>query len=153
VLSSQRRWAQLRALDGSLAETTWRDPWKLDALMLQVQWRCQEEVAPDVRRQRGDEALAMIDQAVSTQPAIVLYALRVQSALAAQRAAAVVESIWAYGHGLFADGSLDPAQVRGALRELLRLLDEQTGADRARLEEVRQRLLDDIQSLGRKLPK
>ena len=152
VLSAQRRWAQLRDLDGALAEATWRDPWKLDALMLQVQWRCQEEVTPDVRRQRGDEALAMIDQAVPTQPAIVLYALRVQSALAAQRTAAVVESIWEYGHGLFADSSLDPAQVRGALRELLRLLNEQKGADRARLEEVRQRLMDDMQSLGRKLP-
>jgi hypothetical protein len=152
VLASQHRWAQLRDLDGSLAEATWRDPWKLDALMLQVQWRCQEEVAPEVRRQRGDEALGMIDQAVSTQPAMVLYALRVQSALAAQRAAAVVESIWEYGHGSFADGTLDPAQIRVALRELLQLLNEQTGADRVRLAEVRNRLLDDMQALGRKLP-
>jgi hypothetical protein len=54
VLASQQRWAELRDLDGLLAEATWRDPWKLAAIMLQVQWRCEEEVASSVRLQRGD---------------------------------------------------------------------------------------------------
>ena len=40
VLASQHRWDELRSLDDSLAEATWRDPWKLDAVLLQVQWRC-----------------------------------------------------------------------------------------------------------------
>jgi hypothetical protein len=151
VLASQHRWAQLRDLDGSLAEATWRDPWKLDAVMLQVQWRCQEEVAPGVRPQRGDEALAMIDQAISAQPAIVLYALRVQSALAAQRPDAVVESIWEYGHGLFTDDTLDRAPLREALQELLQLLNKQAGADGARVQEVRNRLLDDIREPSRQV--
>jgi spermidine synthase len=146
VLASQQRWAELRDLDGSLADATWRDPWKLDAIMLQVQWRCQEEVASSVRLQRGDEALAMIDQAIAAQPAIVLYALRVQSALAAHRSDAVVESIWEYGHGLFTDDALDRAQLRGTLQELLQLLNKQAAAG-ARVAEVRTRLLDDIREL------
>jgi hypothetical protein len=146
VLASQHRWTELSDLDGSLSEATWRDPWKLDAVMLQVQWRCQAEAASNVRRQRGDETLAMIDQAIAAQPAIVLYALRVQSALAANRPDAVVESIWEYGHGLFSDNTLDRAQLRGALQELVGLLNKQVGTG-ARSAEVRNRLLDDIRAL------
>jgi spermidine synthase len=155
VLASQRRWTELHALDESLAQARWSDPWKLDAILLQVQWRCEEESASDVRRQRGDEALAMIDEAVAARPALILYALRVQSALAAHRSEAIVESIWEYGHGLFADAPEPPerAQTRTALNELLQLLDRQTGADRAgadtaRVEQVRDRLLDDVRELS-----
>ncbi len=149
ALASEQRWAELRALDDSLSEATWRDPWKLDAILLQAQWRCQDEAPPAIRRQRGEEALALIDQAVSAQPAIVLYALRVQSALAAHRSDAVVESIWEYGQGLFTDRTLDHTQIRTALQELLQLLSQQTGADRLRVQEVRNRLLVDIRELAR----
>jgi hypothetical protein len=90
----------------------------------------------------------MIDQAIAAQPAIVLYALRVQSALAAQRSDAVVESIWEYGHGLFTGNTLDRAQLRGTLQELLQLLNKQAAAG-ARVAEVRTRLLDDIRELAR----
>jgi spermidine synthase len=151
LLASQRRWADLHALDDSLGEATWTDPWKLDAILLQVQWRCQEEGANDVRHQRGDEALALLDAAVAARPALVLYALRVQSALAAHRAEAVVESIWEYGHGLFADAPPEQperAQTQAVLKELLQLLDKQTGADRARVAEVRGKLLDDVRDLS-----
>lgn len=151
ALASQRRWADLRALDDSLGEARWSDPWKLDAILLQVQWRCQEEGADDVRHHRGDEALAMIDEAVAAQPAIVLYALRVQSALAAHRKDAIVESIWEYGHGLFADAvpaRPERTQTQAALNELLQLLVKQTGTDSARVEEVRGKLLDDVRDLS-----
>jgi spermidine synthase len=148
-LASQSRWADLHALDDSLGEARWSDPWKLDAILLQVQWRCQEEGADDVRHQRGNEALAMIDEAVAAQPAIMLYALRVQSALAAHRSDAIVESIWEYGHGLFASGLPDHQQTQAALNELVQLLGKQTGAtDRTRLEEVRGRLLDDVRDMS-----
>jgi predicted membrane-bound spermidine synthase len=149
VLASQHRWAELRDLDDSLSEALWRDPWKLDAILLQVQWRCQDEAPADTRRQRGDEALALIDQAVSAQPALVLYALRVQSALAARRSDAVVESIWEYGHGLFTDSTLDHTQIRTALQELLQLLGQQGDAERLRVQEVRLRLVNDIRELAR----
>jgi len=145
VLASQLRWDELRTLDDSLAEASWRDPWKLDAVLLQVQWRCEHA---NVHRQRADEALALIDQAISAQPAIVLYASRVQCALAAKRPDVVVESVWEYGHGLFSDSSLDPPQVRDALQQLMQVLSRQTGADRARVQEVRQRLQEDVQELG-----
>jgi spermidine synthase len=152
VLAAQRRWADLHALDDSLGQAGWRDPWKLDAILLQVQWRCREEGADDVRHQRGEEALAMIDEAVAARPAIVLYALRVQSALAARRSDAIVESIWEYGHGLFADaapGQPERRQTQAALNELVQLLAKQTGtADSARREEVRGRLLDDVRDLS-----
>ena len=79
----------------------------------------------------ADEALNLIDQAISAQPAIALYAARVQSALAAKRSNVVVESIWEYGEGLFADASLDRAEVRPALQQMLQVLNRQTGADAA----------------------
>jgi spermidine synthase len=151
ALASQRRWAELHSLDDSLGEAKWSDPWKLDAILLRVQWRCQEEGPDDVRRQRGDEALAMIDEAVAARPAIMLYALRVQSALAAHRSEAIVESIWEYGHGLFADAALEQAertQTQAALNELLELLNKQSGTDSVRVKEVRARLLGDIRDLS-----
>jgi spermidine synthase len=148
VLASEHRWTQLRTLDDSLSEATWRDPWKLDAVLLQIQWRCQDESAASMRRQGGDEALALIDQAVAAQPALVLYALRVQSAVAARRSNVVVESIREYGHGLFSDRALDPTQISGVLQELLQLLNQQTDADRVRVQEVRRLLLDDIRELA-----
>src|SRR3569833_2056183 len=95
LLGAQHRWDELRGLDDALAEATWRDPWKLDAVLLQVQWRCQ------AGRQRGDEALRLIDQAISAHPAIALYAARVQSALAANRCFFVVVSFWLFCVGLF----------------------------------------------------
>jgi len=165
VLASQHRWNELHAIDAELAEAKWSDPWKLEALLLQVQWRCQEEGSADVRRQQGAEALSMIDDAIASEPAIVLYAMRVQSALAAHRPEAVVESIWEYGHGLFAD-SLTPSddssgddpsgddppdrtQTRDAITGLLALLNKQAGADRARVAEVRDRLLSDVRELSK----
>jgi hypothetical protein len=143
ILASQHRWDELHSLDDTLNEATWRDPWKLDAVLLQVQWRCQEG------RQRADEALNLIDQAISAQPAIALYAARVQSALAAKRSNVVVESIWEYGAGLFADVSLDRAEVRPVLQQLLGVLAQQTSADPARREEVRHQLQTDINELAR----
>ena len=92
----------------------------------------------------------MIDQAISAQPAIVLYASRVKCALAAKSPDVAVESIWEYGHGLFADSSLEPGQVRTALQELLQVLSRQTGADPTRIQEVRQRLQEDVQELGKR---
>lgn len=145
VLASQLRWDEVRSLDDLLAAATWRDPWKLDAVLLQVQWRCEDSSA---RRQRADEALALLDEAISAQPAIVLYSSRVQCALAAKRPDVVVESIWEYGHGLFSDSSLEPAQVRDALQQLLQVLSRQSGADRTRSQEVRQHLQQDVQELG-----
>jgi hypothetical protein len=72
----------------------------------------------------------------------------VQSALAAKRSNVVVESIWEYGEGLFADASLDRAEVRSALQQMLQVLNRQTGADAGRAGEVRRRLEEDIRTLG-----
>lgn len=183
VLASQQRWAELHAMDTELAEASWNDPWKLEAVLLQVQWRCQEEGTPEIRRQQGKEALHLIDDAIAAQPALVLYAMRVQSALAARRPEAVVESVWEYGHGLYADslaqvdgegprdaeaavdavdspdaagasgsaGAADPpdrTQARDAINSLLALLDQQAGADPARVAEVRTRLMRDVRELS-----
>jgi spermidine synthase len=143
VLASQHRWDDLRSLDNSLNEAGWRDPWKLDAVLLQVQWRSQEG------RQRGDEALKLIDEAIAARPALALYAARVQSALAAKRSNVVVESIWEYGAGLFADTSLDSTELRPALQQLLGVLGRQTSADPVRREEVRRKLQNDLTELAK----
>lgn len=157
LLAAQSRWDDLSTLDASLAEATWLDPWKLDAIMLQAQWRYKkEEGTSEARHQNAEEALSMIDEAIAFQPAIVLYQLRLQCALAARHPDAVLESISAYGQGLTADplpasdaAATDRSQVRTALTELLRLLDKQAGADPARVAEVRDGLLNDVRELSR----
>src|SRR5262249_28103980 len=136
--------------EDSLAEASWSDPWKLEAIALQAEWRCQMPAdTPDTRRRRGEEALELIDQGIAAQPAIMLYGLRVQSAVAAQQPEAIVESIWAYGHGLFA-GRPERETTSATLRQLLQLLDKhRTGADPARVAEVRDGLLNDLRELSR----
>src|SRR5581483_8896173 len=128
ALASQKHWDELSALDAPLAEAAWSDSWKLDAIALQVQWRCEQTDTPQMRRHWGEQALALTDQAIAAQPAIMLYALRVQSALAAGAPETVVESVWAYGHGLFINaiqgddppsGGTDRAAVRATLTQLL----------------------------------
>jgi hypothetical protein len=149
VLAAEHRWDELRPLDDSLGEAVWRDPWKLDAVLLQLQWRCEDATADArLRRQRADQALTLLDQAISAQPAIVFYASRVQCALAAKRSEVVLESIWEYGQGLFTDPSADRTQVRSVLQQLLAVLNRQTGAERVRAQEVRERLQADVRELG-----
>ena len=56
--------------------------------------------------------------------------------LAAKRSNVVVESVWEYGAGLFADTSLERAEVRPVLQQLLAVLAQQTSADPLRREVV-----------------
>jgi hypothetical protein len=152
ALATDRKWDELAMLDGMLASARWSDPWKLDSVDLRLQWRLHLEASAELRRSHADEALGIIDEAVVMQPAVVLYALRVQSALAARRPEAVVESVWEYGHGLFANSQGRPQperlQARATLLGLLQLLNAQSGAEPARLAEVRARLLADTRQLS-----
>ena len=158
LLASQSRWLELQALEDVLAGAAWGDPWKIDAVLLQAQWRCQVDVTAPARRKLGEDALAIIDEAIAAQPAMALYALRVQSAVAAHRTEAVVESAWEYGHGLFANAltaadpqsgsSDDRTRVRAALKGLLQILGSSAVRDSPRAQEVRNRLTDDLRRLS-----
>jgi spermidine synthase len=155
ALAVARKWEDLSGLDEALAAALWPDPWKLEAVALRVEWRLRASATDERRRRYGDEALAIIDEAIVVQPALELYGLRVQSALAADRGDALVESIWAYGHGTFTNVLRLPqaqrAQARQTLRSLLQLLSTQTGrglTEPARIDEVRTKLQSDAQRLG-----
>jgi spermidine synthase len=158
ALAADHRWSELAASDAMLASAAWTDAWKFDSIDLRVQWRLHLEGTTDLRRRYGDEAIGIIDAAVVVEPQTMLYALRVQSALAAHRPAAIAESVWEYGHGLFTNSqSQDPGvreEARSTLQALVRLLNTQndldsaTEAERARLEEVRVRLQEDARHLS-----
>ncbi|MEZ5475905.1 MAG: fused MFS/spermidine synthase, partial [Steroidobacteraceae bacterium] len=89
-------WGALAALDSTLAQARWTDPWYVESTQLRADWRSRV-TTPGRKRQLGDEALSLIDRLVVVAPGVGLYALRTRAALAAERPDAVVESIFAYG--------------------------------------------------------
>jgi hypothetical protein len=64
----------------------------MEAAQLRVEWRARV-ANPELRQRYGDEALAIIDQALPQQPTVVWYALRAMSALGTNRPEVELESI------------------------------------------------------------
>jgi spermidine synthase len=154
AFAARNQWKELGLLDPELANAEWTDPWKFEALRLQIDWRTH---APpqSVGSLLGDEALALVDRAIVVQPALALYELRARGALAAGRGDALVESIWSYGEGLYTNGMRLPASERGETRAnlelLIKLLDTPTiggRGDSGRVAEVRAKLEDAARKLG-----
>jgi hypothetical protein len=154
AFAARNQWQELSQLDPVLADAQWTDPWKFEALQLQIDWRTH---APPqaVRTLLGDEALALVDRAIVVQPTLALYGLRARGALAAGRQDALIESIWSYGEGLYTNGLRLPvnerAETKANLELLIKLLDTPTiGAtgDAGRIAEVRAKLEDAARRLG-----
>jgi spermidine synthase len=154
AFAARNQWKELGLLDPELANAEWTDPWKFEALRLQIDWRTH---APPqaVGSLLGDEALALVDRAIVVQPTLALYELRARGALAAGRGDALVESIWSYGEGLYTNGMRLPvnerAETKANLELLIKLLDTPTvggRSDSGRIAEVREKLEHAARKLG-----
>ncbi|MGH8287100.1 MAG: fused MFS/spermidine synthase [Steroidobacteraceae bacterium] len=153
-LGATNRWHELPEIDRALAAVEWTDPWKLEAVQMRADWRVRVS-NEDVRRRFGEEALALVDQAIVVEPTVALYAMRARCALAADRPDVLVESVWGFAQGAFANiARLEPnqrAEARANVEGLMRVLDE-NAADRRvnpeRVKEVRSRLEDVARQLA-----
>lgn len=153
-LAAANDWAALAAMDQTLAQARWTDPWYVEATQLRADWRSRV-TTPGRKRQLGDEALALVDRLAVVTPGLGLYALRARSALAAERPDVLIESVWVYGRTVIALASTRPLAERGDARrdvenvlELLRLVERQPGANQARIEQVRTQLGVGLTRLG-----
>jgi hypothetical protein len=154
AFAARNQWQELSQLDPILADAQWTDPWKFEALQLQIDWRTHAPPAA-VSTLLANEALALVDRAIVVQPTLALYGLRTRGALAAGRSDALVESIWSYGLGLYSSGLQLPvnerAETQANLELLIKLLDSPSmsaAADAARVSEVRAKLEDAARRLS-----
>lgn len=145
-------WQAVAQLDRALADVSITAPWGLEAAQLRVEWRARV-ANPELRQRYGDEALAIVDEALPQQPTVVWYALRAMSAAGTNRPEVGLESIASFtrvaednlpqmGAGerrvvleralaltpmleqLASDGHLDPQRI-GRVREALQELTRQ----------------------------
>jgi hypothetical protein len=121
-------------------------------------WR--GRLAPGELRQRaGEECIALIDDAIVVQPTLVLYEHRARCAIAAARPDVLVESLWYFGQGTYANSlRLTPDDRTRAKRDLeavVRILRNalqdpanEGRIDPARVTEVVQKLEANIERLS-----
>ncbi|HVY79640.1 MAG TPA: fused MFS/spermidine synthase [Steroidobacteraceae bacterium] len=147
----------LMQLDPVLARIPWTAAWKLDAVQARADWR--GRLSGDSRKPAGEECIALIDQAIVVQPTLILYQDRARCALAADRPDVLLESLWYFGQGTYANSlRLTPDDRRRAKRDLetvVRIVKQVTQApanaarlDPARVKEVLEKLQANIDRLS-----
>lgn len=140
-------WAKLPPLDAVLASARYTDPWYIESVQMRADWRTRVST-PEHRARLGREALALIEEAIVSQPSGAMFALRARGAVAADRPEVLLESISGYGQSLLDNANrLTPAElpsVSHTLESLLRTLDalgEDARVRRQRVEQVRTRIV------------
>lgn len=139
-------WAKLPALDAALRSAQWTDAWYFESVQMRVDWRTRVST-PEVRRRFGREALAILDEAVVSQPTPTMYALRARAAISADRPEVLLESISSFAQGALLTAARTPdrelPQLRGNLEALIEMVDRMDREPRvrqARREQVRAHL-------------
>jgi predicted membrane-bound spermidine synthase len=116
--TAQVDFQSLMELDPRLARIPWTAPWKIDAVQARADWRGRLTSA-DSRKRAGEECIALIDEAIVVQPSLALYQDRARCALAADRPEVLLESLWYFGQGTYANSlRLTPADRARAKRDL-----------------------------------
>jgi predicted membrane-bound spermidine synthase len=107
----------LLELDPVLAHIPWTAAWKLDAVQARADWR--GRTSGDERKRAGEECISIIDNAIVVQPTLILYQDRARCALAAGRPDVLIESLWYFGQGTYANSlRLTPDDRARAQRDL-----------------------------------
>jgi hypothetical protein len=121
ALARASQWKAVSELDADLARVAWRDSSKTEAIQLRAEWRS-HVITPALRRPVGDECIAIIDEAVVSQPALALYGLRARCGLIAGRNDVVIESLWSLGNGTYHNALRLPAERRETARRDLQTI-------------------------------
>jgi hypothetical protein len=115
--TNQEDFRAVAELDPLLARIPWTAAWKFDAVQVRADWR--GRLSGDLRKRGGDECIAIVDEAIVVQPTLALYEDRARCALAAGREDVLVESLWYFGQGTYANSlRLTPDDRTRAKRDL-----------------------------------
>jgi hypothetical protein len=124
--AEQLDFQSLLQLDPVLAHIPWTAAWKLDSVQARADWR--GRIGGDARRRAGEECITIIDNAIVVQPTLALYQDRARCALAAGRPDVLVESLWYFGQGTYANSlRLTPegrARAKRDLETVVRVLNQ-----------------------------
>jgi hypothetical protein len=146
-LARASNWKALSELDAPLAQVSWTDDSKPEAVRLRAEWRSHASSLA-LRQKAGEECISIIDDALVTLPSLRLYALRARCGLLAARNDVVVESLWRLGDGTYLRALDEPGKQREAARDELQTLvmalekdlPVSSAFDRARRDEVEEKL-------------
>lgn len=155
---AQDRWDVVAALDAGFTHVAWTAPWMQESAQLRSEWRVRAQNT-ELRPQRCDEVVAIIDPVVMLFPNVTMDVLRAWSAVGADRPAVLVESV----SGL-AQATLESAAQLGAghrqylqsnlagLLHELEVLDLDQRVDKDRLREVRDQVRSAMVRLSTSVP-
>jgi len=135
-------WQRVPPLDPVLRTSAWTDAWYLESVQTRAEWRTRV-TAPQMRARLGREAIAILDEAMATQPMPALLALRAQAARSADEPEILLESLQGFATGTVAlfdqqqskpgpKPARDPAQLGRMFDALLELLDTVKDDERVR---------------------
>jgi spermidine synthase len=155
--SQQLDFQSLLELDPVLARIPWTAAWKLDSVQARADWR--GRLSGDSRKRAGEECLTIIDNAIVVQPTLILYQDRARCALAAGRPDVLIESLWYFGQGTYANSlrltPSDRARAKRDLETVVRVLNQvrkdpenEGRMDAMRLQEVVDKLQANIDRLS-----
>lgn len=115
-------WGKLPPLDPVLRSSQWTDAWYFESVQMRTDWRVRVN-NPQARQRYGREALAILDEAIVSQPTPTMYALRARAAISADRPEVLLESIFSFSQGVYTTLNRTPArellQLRGSLEALI----------------------------------
>jgi spermidine synthase len=139
-------WEKIPPLEADMAAALFTDTWYPESIQMRADWR--SRVSSEKHRARlAREALAMIEEAIVSQPNAAMFALRARNAAAADRPDVVLESINGYARSLLNNAAQlapgDLPSLSGNLDALLKALDRldnDSRVNQARLEQVRSNL-------------
>ncbi len=140
-------WQKIPPLEPTLAAARYPDPWYLESLQTRADWRTRVS-NEEYRARFGREALALIEEAIVSQPNAAMFSLRARSAIAADRPDVQLESINGYAQSLLNSiGQLKPSELpswSGNLQTLIDALDrlgDDSRVSKRRVKEVREKIV------------
>ncbi len=147
--ASQDNWAEVQALDDTLATVLPTDLWYLDTVKLRADWRIKssQDMQPDAARQ----AVALIDEAIAIYQDPEFYSMRLVAAYVAGDTPEIIETarrliyLFSKEMQLVEDGEIDPtmpmlqrkAQQVAAVRQLLSDVEHDERVSSYKVEELR----------------
>ena len=141
-------WDKIPPLEPQMAAARFTDTWYPESIQMRADWRTRVSNA-EHRARFGREALALIEQAIVSQPNAAMFALRARAAGVANRPEVVLESINGYAQSILNSAArLTPSELpplSGNLQALLDALDrlaKDSRISQQRLEEVRGRIAE-----------
>jgi len=163
LAASKGNWAEVQALDDTLATVLPTDLWYLDTVKLRTDWRI--KVPEDMQPGPARQAVALIDEAIAIYQDPDFYSMRLAAAYVAGDMPEIIETARRLIHmfsnemQLVEDGEIDPtmpmlqskAQQVAAVRQLLSDVEDDDRVQSYKIEELRgsvERIIDRLRAVA-----